>query len=160
WRGRAAIAGWIAEAAGRARVHRSRRGRGTRARAGAGGEPGSPRRGRRRPGRRSGEPGFEAALRPPAEVLAAPARGPRQGQPLDRDVPRGSRSRAGATRIRPGEPHGPSAGSDGGHGRRDPAPGPRPADVLERTVRTSARATDEVSVDRRGRVRVILHGTG
>jgi hypothetical protein len=35
-----------------------------------------------------------------------------------------------------------------------------PRDVLERTVRSTARATDDVSVDRRGRVRVVLSGTG
>ncbi|HET7472890.1 MAG TPA: hypothetical protein VFJ71_07185 [Candidatus Limnocylindrales bacterium] len=38
--------------------------------------------------------------------------------------------------------------------------GPGPHDVLERTVRSTARAADEVTIDRRGRVRVVLPGTG
>ena len=38
--------------------------------------------------------------------------------------------------------------------------GDGPRDILERTVRSSARATDEVTVDRRGRVRIVLAGTG
>lgn len=38
--------------------------------------------------------------------------------------------------------------------------GDGPRDILERTIRGAARGSDQVSVDRRGRVRVVLSGTG
>lgn len=137
------------------------------------------------PGFVAAEPTDPAPASDPGPSQSQPARRPgaaaRKGRrrkfslpPLDEDHEKVSRSietfLAGADGAAPTDA--PSVAAPGPVSDEAPAraavvtvaviqlQGPGPHDLLERTVRSTARATDQVSVDRRGRVRVVLPGTG